>query len=384
MLTSSPPAAIEEAVTPVQSPPDGHYDPAKSASSPPTRSVAAATPASSPSEAQGRAPRFVATIDATGDRERAAATCTRQGGALAAFLRDGLRGELTGETIVFHSDEGDGERLVELAPTREVRLVKVPPRRPDLVAGWLDRAVHERDAALVLAAAGAVELATRLACRTGGAVLTGALDLEIAAGRLFGRAAVYSGHLRGRFELSARPWCVTLDAGWNDERNAVSAPPEHVVLSRSNEAAGADHAGEAAPFTDLELLDAPLAADLSGSRFLVVAGFGAGDRERLERIARAARRVGADIGVSRPVVMNAWAPADRLIGVSGSRAAPELCLVVGASGAPALYWGIERAGFVVAVNPDEHAPIARNADVVVRDDGVAVMEALAELMGDGG
>ena len=352
-------------------------------SSPPLTNGEAVESSTSPPIGRRGAPRFVAAIDATGDGERAAGACARQAGALAAFLRDGLQGELTGETIIVHGDEGDAERLVELAPTREVHLVKAPARRPDLVAGALAGAVHERDVALVLAAAGAsaVELATRLACRTGGAILAGALDLEVTACRLQGHAPVYSGHLRGRFELSARPWCVALDAGWNDERGALSAPADHVVLSRSDAAAGDDEP----PFTDLELLDVPPVGDLAGSRFLVVAGYGAGDRERLGRIAQAARRMGADFGVSRPVVMNAWAAADRLIGVSGSRAAPELCIVVGASGAPALFWGIERAGLLVAVNPDEHAPIARNADVVVRDDGVRVMEELAALVTrDGG
>ena len=370
------------------------------------------TPAFPPSDPRGAATRFAAVLDATAGWARAGATIARQAGALTAFLRHGLTcerdgracecdalacerdgltterdrltGELAGETIVFWSDDGDADRLVELAPTPTVRLVRLPPRRPDLIVGELAGAVRERSLELVLGAAGttAAELATRLACRTGGAVLTDALDFEVADGRLLGRADVYSGHLRGRFELSARPWCVTLDASWNDERPAGAAPAEHVVRSRSD-VTGADDASTAPPFDDLEVLDAPATGDLADSRFVVVAGYGAGDRARLERIADAARRLGAALGVSRPVVMNGWAPADRLIGVSGSRIAPEVCVVVGASGAPALQWGFERAGFVVAVNPDEHAPIARNADVVVRDDGVAVIEDLAALAGEG-
>ena len=90
--------------------------------------------------------------------------------------------------------------------------------------------------------------------------------------------------------------------------------------------------------------------------------------------------MGAAFGVSRPVAMNAWAPMDRLIGVSGTRAAPELCIVVGASGAPALYWGIEKAAFIVAVDLDEQAPIVGNADAAVIDDGVAVIEELAQIV----
>ena len=90
--------------------------------------------------------------------------------------------------------------------------------------------------------------------------------------------------------------------------------------------------------------------------------------------------MGADFGVSRPVAMNAWAPMDRLMGVSGTRAAPALCIVAGASGAPALYWGIEKAGLIVAVNPDERAPIVANSDAALLDDAVAVLEELAEIV----
>ena len=54
---------------------------------------------------------------------------------------------------------------------------------------------------------------------------------------------------------------------------------------------------------------------------------------------------------------------------------------MGASGAPAFFWGIEKAGFIVAINPDAQAPIVRNADVAVLDDGVAIIEELARIVG---
>jgi electron transfer flavoprotein alpha subunit len=78
--------------------------------------------------------------------------------------------------------------------------------------------------------------------------------------------------------------------------------------------------------------------------------------------------------------MNAWAPMDRLVGVSGTRTAPAVCLVAGASGAPAFYWGIEKAAFIAAIDLDERAAIVRNADAAVVDDGVAVLEELAEII----
>ena len=314
--------------------------------------------------------RFTAVLDGT------TGAAVRQAGALGGFLREGMSGDLAGETLVFYQDDREKARLVELAPTRAVRLIKTTARRPERMVELLAAVARDEAVPLFLFAGGSTgtELAARLACRTNGDVLTDALSVEVGPQRLLCRKNVYSNHMVGCFELSGGPSCVTIDASWNDGPKPELA--EHDVVSDTDETGGPAET----PFEDVELVDLPSSGDLAGSRFLVVAGYGAGNRQGVERIAEAARRMGAAFGVSRPVAMNAWAPMDRLIGVSGTRTAPALCIVVGASGAPALYWGIEKAGFIAAIDTDEHAPIVRNADAAVVDDGVAVIEELAEII----
>ena len=314
--------------------------------------------------------RFAAILDGT------IGTAPRQAQALGGLLREGLSGDLVGETLVFYHDDSDKQRLVELAPTRGVRLIKTTARRPERMAEILTALARGEETPLILFAGGSAgtELATRLACRTNGTVLTDALSIEVGPERLLCRRNVYSNHMEGCFELCARPWCITIDGCWNDERRTIGL--EHRVLSDTDETGGAG----TTPFEDLELVDPPSSGDLAKSRFLVVAGLGAGNRAGVERIAAAARRMGAAFGVTRPVAMNAWAPMDRLIGVSGTRTAPALCIVVGVSGAPALHWGIEKAGFIVAIDLDEGASIVGNADATVLDDGVAVVEELAHII----
>ncbi len=265
---------------------------------------------------------------------------------------------------------------MELAPTRDVRLVKTAARRPEHMAEVLAAEARDRQIELFLLAAGGAgtELATRVAARSGGAVLSDALSVKAGQDCLVCRKHVYSNHLVGCLELRARPWCVSIAAGWNDGPRPAAG--EHRIVADVDESRDTPPQ----PFEDLELTDLPGVGDLAGSRFVVVAGYGAGNREGVERIARAARRMGAGLGVTRPVAMNAWAPMDRLIGVSGTRIAPALCIVVGASGAAALHWGIEKAAFIVAINLDERAAIVGNADVAVVDDGVATMEELADVV----
>ncbi len=346
--------------------------------------------------------RYRALLDGT------TADAARQARALTAFV-NGLPAAadqaLTGETVVFCPDPAAGRELARLAPTGDVRLVPAPPRRPELMVERLLALGDASGVDLYLAAPGSTgaELVTRLACRTSGAALGRVLDLELAGhepgdapGALAAhcRTTLYSGHLAGRFELRRRPWCLSLDAAWADER--PEPPAEHRLLSVGDTTAGVGASAVAAatasegaaggaapagePFADIELIAAP-ADDLAEARFLVVAGYGAG-REGVARLAAAARRMGAAFGVSRPVAMSAWAPLDRLVGASGARTAPLVCIVAAASGAPALYWGIERAAFVAALNTDEHAPIVRVADAVVVGDAVEVVEALAALVAD--
>jgi len=314
--------------------------------------------------------RSIAILDGVnGDAER-------QSRALGAFLADGLTGDLATETLIFYHDER--ERLVSLAPTREVRLVRIEPRSPDQTTVILAGMAAEEEIALFLFAGGdrATDQAARLAGRTAGAVLTGALSAEVATGRLRVRKNVYSSHMTGRFALTAQPWCVSVDQTWEDAR--ADSPLEHRILSESDTTGSA----QVTPFEDTEFIARPSAGGLAESRFLVVAGQGVAGREGVERVAEAARRMGATFGVSRPVAMNAWAPMDRLVGVSGARTAPLACIVVGASGAPALFWGVEAAKLIAAVNPDEKAAIVGNADVAILDDGVTVIEELADIIAD--
>lgn len=78
----------------------------------------------------------------------------------------------------------------------------------------------------------------------------------------------------------------------------------------------------------------------------------------------------------RARVMNGGVDAEKVIGISGHLLAPEVCIVVGASGAAALMAGVRNSKFVVAINHDASAAVFSQADVGVVDDWKVVLEAL--------
>jgi electron transfer flavoprotein alpha subunit len=320
--------------------------------------------------------RVAAVLDATGG------TAERHACSLTGFLRDGLSlpslRAVEATTLVFLTEETGRDVPLRLVPTRDVRVTKVPARRTDLVATALSAFEAGRHADLYVFPAGpaGIESASCLAARAGGSVITGVLSARLDDDSLTCRRTVYGGHLFADVAPGPRPWCLVLDPGRDDA--LVEPPTEHVITWET--LLTADDLRAAPPLLELEPLEAPSTGDLEAARFLVVAGRGAGSSEGVARIAAAAERMGAAFGVTRPVAMNAWAGPDRQIGVSGTRTAPAVCIVAGASGAPAFVWGVERAGFIAAVDTDDHAPIAGEVDAFVAGDGVAVLEALAGLL----
>ena len=216
----------------------------------------------------------------------------------------------------------------------------------------------------------------RLACRLGGTSLAGVRSLQADPAGFRCTKAVYAGHLEAAWVLKRTPCCVVPAKG-SAEPLALALPPDEdrIILELDR---------RQAPAPWIEALDVVPVAPSTGleqTGFLLVAGRGAGTRERTARMAVLARELGAEFGVSRPVAMNAWAPMDRLVGVSGAMTRPALTIVAGASGSAAFLAGVERSRFLVAINTDARAPMLRCADVGVVGDSVAILEELAKLAG---
>jgi electron transfer flavoprotein alpha subunit len=301
-----------------------------------------------------------------------AADPAAQARELNGFLHGPEFPEGTGTTVLFHGDALSQAELLALAPTRSVILVRVTRYQPEQALAILKELAPALDASCYLFPddpAGR-ELAVRLACRLGGTSLTGVRSLRLDPEGVRCTKAVYANHLEAAWVLKRQPCCLAIARGAAEPLPLPDAAGSIRQLDR-REAPGAW-------IERLEMTPEPAPAGLEHARFLLVAGRGAGTRERVARLAAIARELGAEFGVSRPVAMNAWAPMDRLVGVSGAMTRPALAIVAGASGSAAFLAGVERSRFLVAINTDDQAPILRCADVGVVGDAVTILEELAK------
>lgn len=221
------------------------------------------------------------------------------------------------------------------------------------------------------------EMAVRLAFRLGGDALTAVHRFWFKDGCIFAARNVYSNNMEGTFCVKRFPFCVSLVRPSEKTEPEVSGPL--LDVRRKNIS---DNSGYVTDYSE-ETVEMDCALEDAG--ILIALGRGVRTKEDYHKAEELARIMGAGIVASRPLVMQGIAPLERLVGASGIIAHPRLCIAAGVSGAAAFYAGIEKSGYIIAVNTDPDAFIMSRADVAVERDYREVFGALRKyLLMEGG
>jgi electron transfer flavoprotein alpha subunit len=120
--------------------------------------------------------------------------------------------------------------------------------------------------------------------------------------------------------------------------------------------------------------------DLTRAEVIVSAGRGIGKKENIPVIEALAKKLGGELGASRPVVDAGWVDHSRQVGTTGQTVAPKLYVACGISGAIQHLAGMKKSDFVVAINKDRDAPIGEVADVLVVADVMQFVPAFTEAL----
>lgn len=92
-------------------------------------------------------------------------------------------------------------------------------------------------------------------------------------------------------------------------------------------------------------------------------GRGLGSKDAAADLMELGRILNFGVGASRPAVLNAWMPLNRMIGISGYTLNPKLCVNFGISGCAPFIHGIEKSNFMISVNNDPDAAVFRYSDL---------------------
>ncbi|MDR1906367.1 MAG: FAD-binding protein [Clostridiales bacterium] len=110
----------------------------------------------------------------------------------------------------------------------------------------------------------------------------------------------------------------------------------------------------------------------------LVGGLGLKNGRNFERLKVLAGKIGANAWLTRAAALE-FGGAEYIVGQSGRVIAPDICVILGASGASAFMYGVERSKKLVAVNNDSDAPIFKKADFGLLADAEVILTELEAL-----
>lgn len=224
---------------------------------------------------------------------------------------------------------------------------------------------------LLIFAAGTIEneLAGRLAYRLSGSCALAVTDIKKIGGDLLIKRRVWGLQMEGEFRFEKKPCIITIEEGSLEPEEGMEIPERMVLTPDKSEPDWYEEYTEEKPGKE----DAVYPIVLAGGR-------GLGCLEEAENLKKLAGQMGAGFGGTRPAALSGWFSKNEMIGLSGRKVSPELCIVFGASGCVPFMGGIDKKTVIAAINSDPNALIFKYSDIGITDDCNAVMKSLSEIV----
>jgi len=293
----------------------------------------------------------------------------QQAGEISAFL-DQMEIRLSKIELWLFYQEKDPKAFPEITGSLSaIKLIKVEHAHlPESYLQLLDHLMNQYPMDLFVFTSDGLgaELATRMAYRFNGSSCLQVQDCKLISDRLEAIKPVYGNNLTARFVLKSSPYCLSVA---KQACHPVKMIPYDLLRKKTITL------NQVQPHWTKNRLTIPdpSKTGLADADLVLVVGQGANSKETVDVLQGIATRMGAEMGASRPVVMNAWMDMNRLIGASGLIISPKLCITAGVSGTGVFSVGIKSSEFIVAINIDDKAPIFQIADVGIVGDLQAVL-----------
>lgn len=216
------------------------------------------------------------------------------------------------------------------------------------------------------------ELASRLSYRLGGSV---ALEIIKVCPQKKGLSAVrriWGLQLEGEFLFQEPPFLISVVQG-SFEAEVKNLKPEYIRVET--------HQPKPDWYTGYEE-EVQCGENIHTYSLILAGGRGLGSHQSALELQDLSLEIHAGVGGTRPAVLNGWFSAQSMIGLSGQKVAPELCIVFGVSGCMPFMGGIHKNTFLVAVNSDPKALIFKSSDMGIVDDCNLVIKALRDILAE--
>lgn len=249
----------------------------------------------------------------------------------------------------------------------------LPSTDPQRAAQAAEAALQAAEAQLLLLPAGRLgrSYSPRLAVQRGWALLEDAAELQLDGQQLSATCYAYLGRIWQR-RSTHPPAVVSVKAGSVSPAELVSVPAAEVRVLE---------VATSSPLEERDFVGQKLSrVPLSEAEVVVTGGRGLGSQEAFAMLEELADLLGAGVGATRAVVDAGWRPYAEQVGQTGQTVQPKVYLAIGVSGAVQHLSGMNKSGYIVAVNKDPEAPMVKSSDLAVIGDLHKVVPALIQAL----
>lgn len=241
----------------------------------------------------------------------------------------------------------------------------------DAVLAAAEQVVRRAAPQVVLVSADTVgrEVAPRLACRLGAALVTECVGLSTGEGAILARRQVYGGRALATLAVTGRPTVLSVKPRSMDA-------PEPAPVAGTVEDVAVEIDAAALPALVREVRREQAEVGLEDAQVVIGGGRGMGGPEGFAVLQELAGVLGGAVGSSRPPADSGWVPLSWQIGQTGKTIRPALYIAVAISGATQHVAGVSGSRTIVAINRDPEAPIFSAAHLGIVGDYREVVPAL--------
>lgn len=118
---------------------------------------------------------------------------------------------------------------------------------------------------------------------------------------------------------------------------------------------------------------------LKSARLIFAGGRGLHTRETFRMLQDLATRFGAEVAVTRPLVLEGFAEEARMVGITGVPVRPDVLFAAGVSGAIQFMGGARESRCIIAVNSNRNSQIFRYAQHAFCTDAESVLREMLAL-----